>query len=65
MADGITERHNEKNVQAREETRAGERYIRPAVDIIETEEGLTPALKAQGYRLLCVGRARGPVRLDA
>jgi len=41
MADGITERHNEKNVQAREETRAGERYIRPAVDIIETEEGLT------------------------
>lgn len=41
MADGITERHNEKNVQAREETRAGERYIRPVVDIIETEEGLT------------------------
>jgi HSP20 family molecular chaperone IbpA len=41
MADGITERNNGKNVQAREETRANERYIRPAVDIIETEEGLT------------------------
>jgi ferredoxin len=32
---------------------------------METEEGLDPALRAQGYRLLCVGRARGPVRLDA
>ena len=32
---------------------------------METEEGLEPALGAQGYRLLCVGRARGPVRLDA
>jgi HSP20 family molecular chaperone IbpA len=41
MADGITERNNGKNVQAREETRANERYIRPAVDIIETEVGLT------------------------
>jgi len=32
---------------------------------METEEGLDPALRAQGYRLLCVGRARGSVRLDA
>ncbi len=31
----------EKTDQAREETRAGERYIKPAVDIIETEYGLT------------------------
>jgi len=38
---GITERNDEKNVQAREETRASERYIKPAVNIIETEEGLT------------------------
>lgn len=32
---------------------------------METEDGLDPALRAQGYRLMCVGRARGPVRLDA
>lgn len=41
MADTITERNEDKNVKAREETRAVERYIRPVVDIIETEEGLT------------------------
>jgi ferredoxin-NADP reductase/DMSO/TMAO reductase YedYZ heme-binding membrane subunit len=32
---------------------------------METEEGLDPALRARGYRLLCVGRARGPVTLEA
>ena len=32
---------------------------------MEVEDGLEPAQKAQGYRLLCVGRARGLVRLDA
>ena len=32
---------------------------------MEAEDGLDPALRVQGYRLLCVGRARGPVRLDA
>jgi sulfoxide reductase heme-binding subunit YedZ len=32
---------------------------------MEVEDGLEPALRAQGYRLLCVGRARGHVRLDA
>ncbi len=36
----ITERNDEKNVQAREETRSNEKYIRPAVNIIETVEGL-------------------------
>ena len=36
----LTERNDEKNVQAREETRSNERYIRPAVNIIETEEEL-------------------------
>lgn len=41
MADTITERNEDKNVKAREETRAVERYIRPVVDIIETDEGLT------------------------
>lgn len=37
----ITERNDERNVQTREETRANDKYIRPAVNIIETEEGLT------------------------
>lgn len=37
----VAKRNEEKNVQSREETRASERYIKPAVDIIETENGLT------------------------
>ncbi len=32
---------------------------------MEVDDGLEPALRAQGYRLMCVGRARGAVRLDA
>jgi HSP20 family molecular chaperone IbpA len=36
----LTERNDERSVQAREETRSNEKYIRPAVNIIETEEGL-------------------------
>lgn len=36
----LTERNDEMNVQPREETRSNERFIRPAVNIIETEEGL-------------------------
>ena len=39
-ANSLTERTDERNVQTREETRSNERYIRPAVNIIETEEGL-------------------------
>lgn len=37
----VAKRGDEKSVQAREETRASERYLKPAVDIIETEKGLT------------------------
>jgi ferredoxin-NADP reductase len=32
---------------------------------METEEGLQPAWRAEGYRLMCVGRARSNVRLYA
>lgn len=39
-ANSLTERNDERNVQAREETRSADKYIRPAVNIIETEEGL-------------------------
>ena len=42
MADkNITARNENKSVQTREETRASERYIKPSVNIIETENGLT------------------------
>ena len=38
---GLSEQTGEKNLQAREETRSTEKYIKPAVNIIETDEGLT------------------------
>lgn len=40
-ANGITERNEERTMQSREETRSSEKYLKPAVNIIETEEGLT------------------------
>ena len=39
-ANEMMARNEERNVQAREETRSNERFIRPAVNIVETEEGL-------------------------
>jgi len=39
-ADSLTERNKENSVQTREETRSHDKFIRPAVNIIETEEGL-------------------------
>lgn len=36
----LTETNNERNVTTREETRSNDKYIRPAVNIAETEEGL-------------------------
>lgn len=42
MADtSVAKRDNETNIQSREETRADERYIKPAVNIFETDDGLT------------------------
>jgi len=40
-ANSLTERNAERNLQTREETRSLDKYITPAVNIIETEEGLT------------------------
>ena len=37
----VIKRDDVKNAQTREDTRASEHYIKPAVDIIETDEGLT------------------------
>lgn len=39
-ANSLTERNDERNIQAREETRSNDTFTRPAVNIIETEEGL-------------------------
>jgi HSP20 family protein len=39
-ASDVTERKDERTVQSREETRSYEKFIKPAVNIIETEEGL-------------------------
>jgi hypothetical protein len=32
---------------------------------MDTEDGLDPYRKAQGFVLTCVGHADGPVKLDA
>lgn len=39
-ANSLTERNDERTIQAREETRSNDTYTRPAVNIIETESGL-------------------------
>ena len=49
MADtSITKSGDENNVQDSEETRSRERYIKPAVDIIETDNGLVLAADIPG-----------------
>jgi HSP20 family molecular chaperone IbpA len=40
-ANDVTERNDDRTVQTREETRSSDKFIKPAVNIIETEEGLT------------------------
>lgn len=40
-SNNITVKSDDKNVKVHEETRDTERYIKPAVNIIETEAGLT------------------------
>jgi HSP20 family protein len=40
MAANVTERNDERSMQTREETRSTERFLRPPVNIMETEEGL-------------------------
>jgi HSP20 family molecular chaperone IbpA len=39
-ANGLTETNDQRDVQVREETRSIEKFIKPSVNIIETEEGL-------------------------
>jgi HSP20 family protein len=40
-ANDLTERSDERSLKTSEETRSSEKYIKPPVNIIETEEGLT------------------------
>ena len=49
-ADSLTERNKENSVQTREETRANDKFIRPPVNIIETEEGLVLTADIPGSR---------------
>ena len=38
-ANSLLERNEERSLQSGEETRSAERFLRPAVNIVETEEG--------------------------
>lgn len=40
-ANNLTAQNEEKSLQTREETRSSDKYLKPAVNIIETESGLT------------------------
>jgi len=66
-ANSLTERNDELNVQKREETRSNERYIRPAVNIIETEEGLvlTADIPGASKELLDVNVEKGILTIIA
>ena len=63
----LTERNDEKNVQTREETRSTDTYIRPAVNIIETEEGLilTADMPGAGKESLDVNVEKGILTISA
>ena len=45
---GLTERGDERNPTSREEMRSSEKYLRPAVTIVETDEGLTLTAEIPG-----------------
>lgn len=66
-ANSLTERNDERNVQAREETRSNEKYIRPAVNIIETEEGLvlTADIPGAAKKTLDVNVEKGILTISA
>jgi HSP20 family molecular chaperone IbpA len=63
----LTERNGERNDQAREETRSKEKYIRPAVNIIETEEGLvlTADIPGAAKETLAVNVEKGVLTISA
>jgi HSP20 family protein len=66
-ANSLTERNDEGRVQAREEMRSSERYLRPAVNIVETEEGLvlTADIPGAAKETLDVNVEKGILTIDA
>ncbi len=66
-ANSLTERNDAGSVQTREETRSDERYIRPAVNIIENEEGLvlTADIPGASKEALDVNVEKGIMTINA
>lgn len=66
-ANGLTEKHDEQTIPIREETRATEKYIKPAVNIIETEGGLTLTADIPGASrdLLDINVEKGVLTINA
>ena len=63
----LNDQGNEKNLQTREETRSSEKYIKPAVNIVETEEGLvlTADLPGASKEKLDVSVEKGILTINA
>ncbi|MRR56453.1 MAG: Hsp20/alpha crystallin family protein [Deltaproteobacteria bacterium] len=66
-ANSLTERNDERNIQSREETRSNDTFTRPAVNIIETEEGLilTADLPGANKESLDVNVEKGILTISA
>ena len=67
VKNSITAPADEQAAPSREDTRSAERYLRPAVDIRETEEGLTifadlPGVKKEGLE---INIDKGVLTIDA
>jgi len=66
-ANSLTERKDERNIHSREETRSSEKYSQPAVNIIETEDGLTLTadIPGAGKEALDVNVEKGILTISA
>lgn len=66
-ANSLTERNNEQELGTREETRSREKYIKPAVNIVETEEGLilTADVPGASREMLDINVEKGILTINA
>jgi len=66
-ANGLTTRNQDLNAQQREETRAPEKFLRPAVSIIEEESGLllTADLPGAAKQTLDINVEKGILTINA
>lgn len=64
---GLNEQGSDKNLQTREETRSSEKYIKPAVNIVETDEGLilTADVPGAAKESLAVSVEKGILTINA